>query len=318
MNREIQMTRISIVIFILLFLAAMLFSGCSAGYNEKESLHIGTHAWPGYEPLHLSKSLGHLDDRVKLVEFESASNVIRAMKNGSIDGATLTLDEALIVKESGINIKIVLVNDFSWGGDAVLLHGKYSKNQSLKGLKIGVEGGAVGAYTLSRALEIQGLDLSDVTPVQLEPARQKIPLRDGVIDGVVTFEPFRSLILEDGAVEVFSSRQIPREIVDVTVLTESSINNAPYLTENLVSSWYEVIDFIKSQPDEAYERMARYRQLSTAEVKRAMELIYLPDRMQVEKLTKPDGELRVNAEKLMNLMVSKNLLPATIDINLFF
>ena len=315
---EIKRNRTCVVSIFLVSLIAILLVGCSAGHSDKESLHIGTHAWLGYEPLHLSKSLGHLDDRVKLMEFTSASNVISAMKNGSIDGATLTLDEALVVKESGIDIKIVLVNDFSNGGDAVLLHGKYPKNQSLKGLKIGVEGGAVGAYTLTRALEIQGLEISDVTPVQIHPSQQKTPLRDGVVDGVVTFEPFRNSLIQDGAVEVFSSRQIPRDIVDVTVLTESSIKNAPYLTGNLISSWYEAIDFIKSQPDAAYERMAQHRQMSFADVKRGMGLIYLPDNTQVEKLTKPGGELRVNADRLMQLMVSRNLLPATTDINLLF
>ncbi len=243
--------RVLVVVFFI-----VLLGGCDNATQEIQSLRLGIHAWPGYEPIHLARSLGHLENNFRLVEFASASNVIRAMKNGSIDAATLTLDEALLVQQAGIDIRILLINDFSDGGDSILLNKKFSKQQSLKGLRIGVEGGAVGAYILSRALELQGLSLSDVTVVQLTPVQQSLPLKSGEVDGVVTFEPFRTQLLAKGAVEIFNSKQIPMEITDVTVITDSAYRDSPGLAANLVDSWYETLDYITSQQQAAYARMA--------------------------------------------------------------
>ena len=301
-----------------LMLSLMLISACGGGSDREELLRIGTHTWPGYEPLHLARSLGHIDERIKLVEFASASNVIRAMKNGSIDGATLTLDEALVVMQSGIDIKVVLVNDFSAGGDAILLSSRYAKDQPLKGLRIGVEGGAVGAYTLSRALELQGLSLADVTPVQLKPIEQREPLREGRVDGVVTIEPYRSQMLADGAIEVFSSQQLPGEIVDVTVLSRSSITNNPELSANLSNSWYEAVDFINSQPESAYGRMAQRQLVSVEEVRQGLKLVHLPTRVEAVALLQKGGGLRANTKRLMEFMVSQKLLPESMNTDSLF
>ena len=61
---------------------------------------LGTNVWPGYEPLYLARSLGYWDDSsVKLVEYSSASQVIRAFRNDAIHIAALTLDEVLLLKE---------------------------------------------------------------------------------------------------------------------------------------------------------------------------------------------------------------------------
>ena len=312
-----RVTPLRLITLILVFLFSALLSGCS-DQERAGSLRIGTHTWPGYEPLHLARSLGHMDERIKLVEFASASNVIRAMKNGSIDGATLTLDEALVVLQSGIDIKVVLVNDFSAGGDAILLSSRYAKDQPLKGLRIGVEGGAVGAYTLSRALELQGLSLADVTPVQLKPIEQRGPLREGRVDGVVTIEPYRSQMLADGAIEVFSSQQLPGEIVDVTVLSRSSITNNPELSANLSNSWYEAVDFINSQPESAYGRMAQRQLVSVEEVRQGLKLVHLPTRVEAVALLQKGGGLRANTKRLMEFMVSQKLLPESMNTDSLF
>lgn len=308
----INVDKLRLNTLILALLLAALFGGCG-GEGRVESLRIGTHTWPGYEPLHLARSLGHMDERIKLLEFASASNIIHAMKNGSIDGATLTLDEALLVLQSGIDIQVVLVNDFSAGGDAILLNARYTKDQRLKGLRIGVEGGAVGAYTLSRALEFQGLSLDDVTPVQLKPIEQREPLREGRVDGVVTIEPYRSQMLADGAIEVFSSNQLPGEIVDVTVLTTSSIMNNPELSANLADSWYETVDFINSQPEGAYSRMAQRQHVTVEEVRQGLKLVYLPGRTEATALLQKGGALRATTQRLMTFMVSQKLLPESMN-----
>ena len=62
-------------------------------------LRIGTNVWTGSEPLYLARDLGYLDPRtVQLVEYPSASEVLRAFRNQAIDGAVISLDEVLVAR----------------------------------------------------------------------------------------------------------------------------------------------------------------------------------------------------------------------------
>ncbi|HSC22240.1 MAG TPA: hypothetical protein VLG08_00885, partial [Casimicrobiaceae bacterium] len=55
-------------------------------------LRIGTNVWIGSEPLYLARDLGRLDPNVvQLVEYPSASEVLRAFRNEAIDGMVISL-----------------------------------------------------------------------------------------------------------------------------------------------------------------------------------------------------------------------------------
>ncbi|MDX1285383.1 MAG: ABC transporter substrate-binding protein, partial [Draconibacterium sp.] len=265
-------------------LTAFMLFACDNDPVEQKEIKIGTHRWIGYEPLFLAKSLGHLDERIKFIEFASATNIMTALKNGKLDGATLTLDEALVMQQQGIELLVVLVNDFSYGADSILLSPRYSKQQSLKGLKIGLEGGGVNAYILSRALEQHGLQYDDVTIVQVKPSEQLAPLQEGLIDGVVTFEPFRSELLKKGAIEIFNSTQIPGEIIDVTVLRKSAINSDDDLFKNLQHSWFETVDFMRSEPEVAFKRIAERKSFTVENFSKGINLIHIPDQKEVSQM----------------------------------
>lgn len=82
---------------------------------------LGTNLWPGYEPLYLAREQGYLSgDSVALVELLSASEVMRAYRNGAIDAAALTLDEVISLREAGLRPVIVQVADISNGADVIL------------------------------------------------------------------------------------------------------------------------------------------------------------------------------------------------------
>lgn len=69
-------------------LVAFLFSGCTPGAAP---LRVGMNTWPGYEPLHLARSLGYLtDEEAEPISFPSAMDVMRAFRNRTIDVAAVT------------------------------------------------------------------------------------------------------------------------------------------------------------------------------------------------------------------------------------
>jgi NitT/TauT family transport system substrate-binding protein len=138
-------------------------------HPPETALRIGTNVWIGSEPLYLARSLGRLDpSAVQLVEYPSASEVLRAFRNQAIDGMVISLDELFGLAADGLSPRIVLVVDVSNGADVVVGRNGMQSMQDLKGKSVAVESGALGAFVLSRALALSSMQATDVHVVHLE------------------------------------------------------------------------------------------------------------------------------------------------------
>src|SRR3954465_6811622 len=141
----------------LLACAALLAALFGCMREPEPALRIGTNVWVGSEPLYLARELGYLDPgTVQLVEYPSASEVLRAYRNQAIDGMVISLDELFGLAVDGLQPRIILVVDVSHGADAVVGRQNMRTMNDLKGKRIAVESGALGAFVLSRALTLNG------------------------------------------------------------------------------------------------------------------------------------------------------------------
>src|SRR5215471_21572533 len=106
--------------WILALLVILLsFAGCMR--QPETALRIGTNVWIGSEPLYLARELGRLDPSVvQLVEYPSASEVLRAFRNQAIDGMVISLDELFGLAVDGLQPRVILVVDVSHGADVVV------------------------------------------------------------------------------------------------------------------------------------------------------------------------------------------------------
>ena len=79
------------------------------------------------------------------------------------------------------------------------------------------------------------------------------------------FAPFTLQALKrPGSHVVFSSKDFPGVIPDHLVATEKAAGNAAAM-QKLVDAWYQTLDWIKANPDEANKIMAEKAGLSVAE-----------------------------------------------------
>jgi NitT/TauT family transport system substrate-binding protein len=155
-------------------------------------LRVGTNLWPGYETLHLAKNLGYYKDTsIELVDLPSGTEQVRAFRNGNIDAAGISLDQALTLATTNPNVRIISIMDFSEGGDVILAKPDIPNLKALKGKRVGVEANALGAYIITRALEKAGMTTQDIQVVSLGLSEHERAFKDGKIDAVVTFGPAR-------------------------------------------------------------------------------------------------------------------------------
>ncbi|HZW75325.1 MAG TPA: ABC transporter substrate-binding protein, partial [Caldimonas sp.] len=214
--------------------ALIALAGC---VREQESaLRIGTNVWIGCEPLYLARELGTMSSKmVQLVEYPSASEVLRAFRNEAIDGMVISLDELFGLAVDGMRPKIVLVVDVSNGADVVVGRRGMRSMRDLMGKSVAVESGALGAFVLSRALALNGMRASDVNVVHLESNEQPSAFEKGQVDGAVTFDPYRAQFLKAGAATLFDSTMIPGEIVDLIAVRASVLEKQPKAVQSLLT-----------------------------------------------------------------------------------
>jgi NitT/TauT family transport system substrate-binding protein len=302
---------------LLVIASAALLLGVSGCSREPEAaLRIGTNVWIGSEPLYLARDLGYLDSSaVQLVEYPSASEVLRAYRNQAIDGMVISLDELFGLAVDGLQPRVILVVDVSHGADVVVGRPGMKSMQDLKGKSVAVESGALGAFVLSRALTLNGMQASDVDVVHLESNEQPKAFEAGKVDGAVTFDPYRGQFLKMGATTLFDSTQIPGEIVDLVAVRAPVVSKQPKAIQALLTGWFRATEYMSREPKDAAQRMGKRQQISGEQFLAAQKGLHVPTRDENLRMIGGSApQLVATGGKLMTLMVDGKLLRAPVKI----
>lgn len=296
-----------------LFLIAFFFLGCAK--EPPPVFMVGTNIWPGYECLYLAKNLGYYDGTpIKLVQYPSASAVIRAFRNEVIHAAALTMDEVLLLADQKQNPQVVLLMDISLGADVILAKPEIPSIASLKGRRVGVEAGALGAFVLCRALERAGMAPEDVELITLDINEHESAFTRGDVDAVVTFEPVRSKLLAAGATILFNSSQIPGEIVDVLVIRREWMAMYADTVKALLSGWFRALDYLRKNPEDAARRVAPREDVTPEQFLSSFRLLDIPDlEKNIALMEGRDPSLHSSLRRLAEVMGDHHLIKAPLE-----
>jgi NitT/TauT family transport system substrate-binding protein len=236
--------------------------------------------WIGYEPLFLARELGFFDAaRVRLVETPSNTASLMALATGDVEAATLTLDEFLIAREGGLDVRIILVFDDSAGADVVMVRPEIKTLADLRGKRIGVEDTAVGALMLARLLEVAEIKPVDIVKVSVTSDRHVAAFQAHQVDALVSFEPHATQLAGLGATRLLDSRRFPGLVVDVLAARASALDAAPDQFRRLTDGYFRTLDYLRRSPDDAAARMAPRMGISPQEALQALKGVRMMDRI---------------------------------------
>ena len=293
-------------------LFTLLFSLSSATLARE--LRIGTTLWPGYEPLYVAEHIDAFEQDTRIINYPSTSEVLRAFKNKALEAAALTLDEVASLVEQNIPVSVILVCDISDGADVIMAHPSIKNMQGLKGKRIAVESTAVGAYVLSRALEVHDISLTEVELVNAENSDHFTAYKNNKADAVVTYEPVRTRLLKAGANEVFNSKEIPGEVVDVLVVHNDYLKSHQKSILDMTSAWFKALDFMQNKSQAAYAFIASRHKINSDEVAASFDGLKLPSLIENHQLLSGQRPpLQGTLDKLAQLMKQGGILVS--DIN---
>jgi len=286
-----------ISVFILLSITLL---GCNV--EQPEPLRIGLSTWPPFEFFHLAEQKGFFKDEqldIKLIEFSSLSDVRRSFERGQIDGLGTTLVDVFQAREqSPRNLQVVQVIDYSDGADMILANTKIKTGQDLRGKKIGLEFASLGIYVLARGLDKFGLTFADVQIIGMEQISLADEFKNGRLDAIVTYPPTSITSQHDMNTNVlFSTSEIPDEVVDVMAIDESIIQQRPDDIKKLLRVYHRAMTYAQQNPEESYAIMADREGITPQEFKNSFDGIRLVSQAEQTDFFKQGGKLEKVVEK---------------------
>ncbi len=253
------------ILLVVCIITAALFSGdtpaAAKKYTVAWSIYAGWMPWDyaGHSGI-LKKWADKYGIEIDLVRMDYIAS-IEAFVAKQVDACVMTNMEALdMPASSGIDTTIVIMGDYSNGNDAILTRDN-TGIKKLPGNDVYLVELSVSHYLLARALDMNGLQESDVTLVNTSDSDiGPVFLSDESQQVVVTWNPIVMEIEEaPGIGKIFTSADIPGEILDMMVARTEVLKESPELGKALAGAWYEVMGVMSKQDaaaDEALEVMA--------------------------------------------------------------
>ncbi len=154
----------------------------------------------------LAERLKPLGYRVEWPEFAAGPQQLEALNTGALDIASTAESPPVFSQAAGAPLVYLAAN--SSDGQAVsLLVPKNSPIQSvkdLKGKKVAFQKASIGHYLILRALEKEGLKLSDIESIGLAPPDANVAFSQGKVDAWFIWEPFVTRNVQNNTARVLT------------------------------------------------------------------------------------------------------------------
>jgi NitT/TauT family transport system substrate-binding protein len=233
----------------------------TAGASANDTLRLGMTTWVGYGPLFLARDLGYFKDLgldVDLRIIEESSLYMAAVAGGDLDGAASTVDEIMKYRSDDLCFKYVLALDDSHGGDGVVVQSNVNSIKDLKGTTVAFNEGTISEFWFTILLQKEGMTMDDIKVANMTADDAAAAFIAGSVPAAVTWEPHLTEVRHGGKGKVLvDSSTTPGLIVDVVALKCDFIKDHPDDVKALIKGYYKAVEYIKTNPEDAYRIMAK-------------------------------------------------------------
>ena len=230
-------------------------AAASQGAAEKPVVRLGMMSSSDVIPFELinqNKLADKYGFQLDLQVFTAAQDRDAAFQAGEIDGVLTDYVAICMYRNAGFDVRITGITD----GDYLLVAGKdtgITKLDQIKGKSIAISQNTLIEYALDRILEKNGMKDTDVQKeiVPRIPDRLEL-LRNKKIDLGLMPEPFATLALADGAVQLGSANQIGLYPA-VSAFSKKALDEKTQAIKNLYKAYNEAVDYMNRTDISQYE-----------------------------------------------------------------
>ncbi|MEW9857055.1 putative urea ABC transporter substrate-binding protein [Novosphingobium sp. M1R2S20] len=304
-----------------LFLASC--SGAPDGPAEpRTEFNIGWSIYAGWMPWPYAQQAGIVKKwadkygiKINVVQVNDYVESVNQYTAGKFDGVTVTNMDALTIPAAGgKDTSAIILGDYSNGNDGVVMKGPGSVSD-LKGKQVNLVELSVSHYLLARAMGSAGLAPTDVRTINTSDADIVGAFTSPDVAAAVAWNPQLSVMKsQPGANLVFSSAQIPGEILDLLVVDTATLKANPNLGKALAGIWYETIALMQRQDETGEAARAAMAKLAgttqeTFESQLKTTYLYSEPQAAVEAVSSPT--LMTNMKRVRDFSFSKGLFKGT-------
>lgn len=239
-------------------------SGMSESMNQLDYIHVNV-----YNPVYVARRKGFFQDHGIEVNNVGDSfggpQSIQAVSSQKADAGAAAVTALTNAVANDMNVRGV--GDLQSSFEGAPIHRWLVRNDSdiqspsdLNGKRIGVNTlGASFHYTTLTYLQQQNMTADDIEFKTVPHPNMEQALREGNIDVAGMAPPFTFRAIEEGGVsELFNTLDVFEEVQVVQVfLGQHILRNSPELAESFLAGYVDAVDFIRENPDEAREEMAK-------------------------------------------------------------
>jgi NitT/TauT family transport system substrate-binding protein len=326
--RRTRSTRL-VLASLVLALTLTLLAGCNeevtgggdTGGQAGGKITLGFSAWPGWFPWQVAQEQGLFAKNgvdVELKYFDNYTDSLNALSTGNIDANSQTLNDTVSSVAGGAKETIVLTNDNSTGNDQIIASEGISTVADLKGKTVAAEEGTVDHYLLLLALQKAGLQPSDIkfTPLATDAAAAAFVA--GRVDAVGVFAPFTTTALKrPGSKAIATSKDFPGAIPDHLVVKAALVTDRPDDVQALVKTWFDTVQWINDNRDQAVAIMAKRAGVSSADYatyNAGTTIFTLEQNLEAFTPGSTDAHLDYQAGKISDFLVDTKLVDAKPDL----
>jgi NitT/TauT family transport system substrate-binding protein len=235
----------------------LLAGACDAA--KPKPLRLGLSDWPGHAPLYGAAKLGYFGGSpVEIKGFSSNFDRNRAFAQGHLDVLATPLFDALRIADEGVPLKIILLFDYSSGGDGIVARKEIAGVRDLKGKRVSAELGGITHFVLLSALRQAGLTEADVQLVNLSVPEAADAFARGKLDAATLWDPHLSQKASgESAHKIFTSKEIPGQVIDVLIVQKAVAEARPEDVTSIVKGWEQTLGAWKARPSEIEAVMAK-------------------------------------------------------------
>jgi NitT/TauT family transport system substrate-binding protein len=244
---------------IALMSGALLLVSCSQGPSApaapRTEFNIGWSIYAGWMPWPYAQQAGIVKKwadkygiKINIVQVNDYVESVNQYTAGKFDGVTVANMDALTIPAAGgKDTSAIIVGDYSNGNDGILLKGA-DNLAAIKGRQVYLVELSVSHYLLARGLQSVGMKPTDVRTVNTSDADIVGAFGSKDITAAVAWNPQLSVMKAGAGVkQVFSSADIPGEILDLLVVDTATLKANPNLGKALVGIWYETVALMQRQ-----------------------------------------------------------------------
>lgn len=224
------------------------------------TINMGIEPWIGYGPWYVAQAQGCFKQQginVKIINFATDAQREAAFVGGKTDVSNMPTHTALLFEQKGVDAKAILAEDESLTADSVLAKAPISSIKQLKGKKVAYEQGTTSDILIHYALAANGMKESDIQVVPVNASDAGSALIANRVDAAVTYEPYVTTALHQGAKRIYAAAADPGLVSDVLVAHNGLIKSNPGAAIALAKCWGKAIDYYNSHTAQAQAIIAK-------------------------------------------------------------